>query len=119
MSELRLRSPVDWASPGHTIRSYAIAGTAAQAQPLIDQGKAVDYLNGHTIAGHNYMGWAWFATVADGTHVTVDGGPLAGNYIVTGHYYTTADIWPTGLNATLILQSCLGPGTGFSTLRKD
>jgi hypothetical protein len=71
------------------------------------------------LAGHNWCGFQWMAYVPDGTTVRVRGGAAAGTYVVTGHVRLKIQGGPmlrTG--ADLVLQTCIGSGTGLTLLRR-
>jgi len=71
------------------------------------------------LAGHNWCGFQWMAYVPEGTTVRVVGGAAAGTYVVTGHVHLTRQGGPmlrTG--ADLVLQTCIGSGTGLTMLRR-
>ena len=71
------------------------------------------------LAGHNWCGFQWMAYVPEGTTVRVSGGAAAGTYVVTGHVHLTRQGGPmlrTG--ADLVLQTCIGSGTGLTLLRR-
>ena len=71
------------------------------------------------LAGHNWCGFQWMAYVPEGTTVRVSGGAAAGTYVVTGHLHLTRQGGPmmrTG--ADLVLQTCIGSGTGLTLLRR-
>ena len=71
------------------------------------------------LAGHNWCGYQWMAFVPTGTTVTVTHGLAAGTYIVTDHLRLTRQSGelPT-LNADLVLQTCVGDGTGLTLLKR-
>ena len=71
------------------------------------------------LAGHNWCGFQWMAYVPEGTTVRVSGGAAAGTYVVTGHVHLTRQGGPmlrTG--ADLVLQTCIGSGTGLTLLQR-
>ncbi len=71
------------------------------------------------LAAHNWCGYQWLAFVPTGTKVHVTSGLAAGNYVVTGHMRLTrqgGSIPNTG--AALVLQTCVGKGTGLTLLRR-
>jgi hypothetical protein len=71
------------------------------------------------LAGHNWCGYQWMAYVPTGTNVTVTHGLAAGTYVVTDHIHLSrqsGDL-PT-LNADLVLQTCIGNGTGLTLLSR-
>ena len=71
------------------------------------------------LAGHNWCGYQWMAFVPTGTTVTVTQGLATGTYVVTGHKRLTrqSGALPT-LNADLVLQTCVGDGTGLTLLKR-
>ena len=71
------------------------------------------------LAGHNWCGFQWMAYVATGTTVHVTSGAAAGTFVVVGHLRLTRQggVMPfTG--ADLVLQTCIGSGTGLTLLRR-
>ena len=71
------------------------------------------------LAGHNWCGFQWMAYVATGTTVHVTSGAAAGTFVVFGHLRLTRQggVMPrTG--ADLVLQTCIGSGTGLTLLRR-
>jgi hypothetical protein len=71
------------------------------------------------LAGHNWCGFQWMAYLPEGTTVRVSGGAAAGTYVVTGHVHLTRQggaMPRTG--ADLVLQTCIGSGTGLTLLRR-
>jgi hypothetical protein len=71
------------------------------------------------LAGHNWCGYQWMAFVPTGTTVTVTKGLAAGTYVVTGHVRLTRQSGALPqLNADLVLQTCVGNGTGLTLLSK-
>jgi hypothetical protein len=76
---------------------------------------------GNILAGHNYMGYSWLATVPVGRTVRVISGPLAGTYKVYGHLRINrqgGSIPAFPGSPALVLQTCEGSGTGFSLLHR-
>lgn len=89
-------------------------------QRCIDAGTLTFY-GGRILAGHNYMGYTWLARVATGELVRVNGGPADGTYRVYGHRWLNRQggaIPDFGERAALVLQTCVGSGTGFSLLER-
>jgi hypothetical protein len=105
------------ASRSVTISRYVDA-PGSQAQ--IDKCKLVLWTHSPMwLAGHNWCGWQWMAFVKTGTTVTVTSGPAAGTYVVTGHLKLTRQSGSLPrLNADLVLQTCVGSGTGLTLLRR-
>ncbi len=100
--------------PARVIR---IAGTATSA----DMQQKLDACNGpiqvnwaaHTteIAQHNYCGGAWFDKVSAGQLITVEGGSIAGTYVVNGNRrYVGKGASASSLDGlgSLVLQTCVG-----------
>ena len=71
------------------------------------------------LAGHNWCGFQWMAYVPEGTTVRVSGGAAAGTYVVTGHVHLTRQggAMPR-TSADLVLQTCIGSGTGLTLLQR-
>ena len=71
------------------------------------------------LAAHNYCGYQWLATVPTGTTVRVTSGAAAGTFVVTGHLRLDRQggVMPA-VNADLVLQTCVGSGTGLTLLRR-
>jgi hypothetical protein len=66
-------------------------------------------------AAHNYCGYQWLATVPTGTVIVVRSGRAAGSYRVTGHATIRRQSGSLpSFDADLVLQTCVGSGTGFS-----
>ena len=71
------------------------------------------------LAGHNWCGYQWMAYVATGTVVHVTSGAAAGTYVVTGHKRLSRQSGSLPhLTADLVLQTCVGSGTGLTLLRR-
>ncbi len=71
------------------------------------------------LAGHNWCGYQWMAFVPTGTTVTVSHGLAAGTYVVTDHIRLTRQSGELpSLNADLVLQTCVGNGTGLTLLKR-
>jgi len=71
------------------------------------------------LAGHNWCGYQWMAYVPTGTTVTVSHGLAAGTYVVTDHIRLTRQSGELpSLNADLVLQTCVGKGTGLTLLKR-
>jgi hypothetical protein len=100
-----------------TISRYVDA-PGSQAQ--IDKCKLVLWTKSPLwLAGHNWCGYQWMAFVKTGTTVKVTSGAAAGTYVVTGHLKLTRQSGSLPkLNADLVLQTCVGSGTGLTLLRR-
>jgi Tfp pilus assembly major pilin PilA len=71
------------------------------------------------LAGHNYCGYQWLASVPTGTTVRVTKGAAAGTFVVTGHVRLNRQSGALpALKADLVLQTCVGSGTGLTLLRR-
>ena len=71
------------------------------------------------LAGHNWCGFQWMAYVPTGTTVTVTTGAAAGTYVVTGHVHLSRQSGALpNLDADLVLQTCIGSGTGLTLLQR-
>jgi hypothetical protein len=102
------------------IRVTYYRNCSAAPQPCIDAGALTMYA-GNILAGHNYMGYSWLATVPVGRTVRVISGPLAGTYKVYGHLRINrqgGSIPAFPGSPALVLQTCEGSGTGFSLLHR-
>ncbi|MFC6236636.1 hypothetical protein [Longivirga aurantiaca] len=71
------------------------------------------------LAAHNYCGYQWLAFVKTGTTVVVTSGVAQGTYRVYDHMRLgrQSGAMPS-TNADLVLQTCVGEGTGLSLLRR-
>jgi hypothetical protein len=90
------------------------------SQKAIDSCKLVLWTHSPLwLAGHNWCGWQWMAYVPTGSTVQVLGGAAAGTYVVTGHLrlHRQSGALPS-VNADLVLQTCIGSGTGLTLLRR-
>jgi hypothetical protein len=93
---------------------------APGSQQAIDSCKLVLWSHAPLwLAGHNWCGWQWMAYVPNGTTVKVSGGAAAGTYVVTGHLHLgrQGGAMPR-VNADLVLQTCIGSGTGLTLLNR-
>jgi len=105
-----------------TIGSYV--DCSGHAQECIDAGKLTKYNPGQvTLAGHNYMGYQWLSQLPVGRTVKITSGSLAGTYKVYGHAWSErarkgGKFPAAGYSASLVLQTCLPNGTGYSLLRR-
>ncbi len=93
---------------------------APGSQKAIDSCKLVLWSHSPLwLAGHNWCGWQWMAYVPNGSTVKVVGGPAAGTYVVTGHMHLgrQGGAMPR-VNADLVLQTCIGSGTGLALLHR-
>ena len=100
-----------------TISGYV---DAPGSQSAIDKCHLVLWTHApYWLAGHNWCGYQWLAYVATGTTVTVTSGAAAGTYVVTGHLYLgrQGGALPH-LDADLVLQTCIGSGTGLTLLNR-
>jgi hypothetical protein len=90
------------------------------SQKAIDSCKLVLWTHAPLwLAGHNWCGWQWMAYVATGSTVRVVGGAAAGTYVVTGHLrlHRQSGSLPK-VDADLVLQTCIGSGTGLTLLHR-
>jgi hypothetical protein len=90
------------------------------SQKAIDSCKLVLWTHSPLwLAGHNWCGWQWMAYVPAGSTVKVVGGAAAGTYVVTGHLRLQRQSGSLPrVNADLVLQTCIGSGTGLTLLRR-
>jgi hypothetical protein len=90
------------------------------SQAAIDKCKLVLWTHAPLwLAGHNWCGYQWMAYVATGTVVHVTSGAAAGTYVVTGHKKLGRQSGSLPhLSADLVLQTCVGSGTGLTLLRR-
>jgi hypothetical protein len=112
------RHPI--ATPPADIRISFYRDCTGHAQECIDAGALTMYAR-NILAGHNYMGYQWLSRVPVGQEVRVISGPLAGTYEVYGHLRIgrqggSIPAFPG--SPALVLQTCVGNGTGFSLLRR-
>ena len=72
------------------------------------------------LAGHNWCGFQWMAYVTTGTTVSVTAGAAAGTYVVIGHVHLNrhGGAMPPTTGADLVLQTCIGSGTGLTLLHR-
>jgi len=72
------------------------------------------------LAGHNWCGFQWMAYVATGSTVRVTAGAAAGTYVVVGHLHLKRQggAMPPTAGADLVLQTCIGSGTGLTLLQR-
>jgi hypothetical protein len=93
---------------------------APGSQKAIDTCKLVLWTHSPMwLAGHNWCGYQWMAYVATGTVVHVASGAAAGTYVVIGHKKLSRQSGPLPhLSADLVLQTCVGSGTGLTLLRR-
>ena len=71
------------------------------------------------LAAHNWCGYQWLAYVKTGTTVVVSSGAARGTYVVYDHLRLgrqSGAMPRTG--ADLVLQTCVGTGTGLTLLRR-
>jgi hypothetical protein len=93
---------------------------APGSQAAIDRCKLVLWTHSPLwLAGHNWCGYQWMAFVKTGTTVKVSSGAAKGTYVVTGHLKLTRQSGSLPkLHADLVLQTCIGSGTGLTLLRR-
>ncbi len=93
---------------------------APGSQSAIDKCKLVLWTHSPLwLAGHNWCGYQWMAFVKTGTTVKVSSGAAKGTYVVTGHLKLTRQSGSLPkLHADLVLQTCIGSGTGLTLLRR-
>jgi hypothetical protein len=93
---------------------------APGSQAAIDKCKLVLWTHSPLwLAGHNWCGYQWMAFVKTGTSIKVTSGAARGTYVVTGHVRLTRQSGSLPrLNADLVLQTCIGSGTGLTLLRR-
>lgn len=89
---------------------------ALGSQAAIDDCKLVLYWDQPLwFAAHNYCGYQWMANVPVGTTIVVRSGRAAGTYRVTDHARLNRQSGSLPrFDADLVLQTCMGSGTGFS-----
>jgi len=112
------RHPI--AKPPADIRITFYRDCTGHAQECIDAGALTMYA-GRILAGHNYMGYQWLSRIPVGQEVRVISGPLAGTYEVYGHLRINrqgGSIPAFPGSPALVLQTCVGNGTGFSLLKR-
>jgi hypothetical protein len=90
------------------------------SQKAIDSCKLVLWTHAPLwLAGHNWCGWQWMAYVPTGSTVKVVGGAAAGTYVVTGHLRLNRQSGSIpNVDADLVLQTCIGSGTGLTLLHR-
>lgn len=100
-----------------TISKYT---NAPGSQAAIDKCKLVLWTQSPLwLAGHNWCGFQWMAYVKTGTTVKVTTGIAAGTYVVTGHKTLTRQSGSLpSVDADLVLQTCVGSGTGLTFLKR-
>lgn len=93
---------------------------APGSQKAIDQCKLVLWSTRPMwLAAHNYCGYQWMATVAKGRTIKVTSGKAAGTYVVTGHLRLSRQSGAMpAVKADLVLQTCVGSGTGLTLARR-
>jgi hypothetical protein len=107
-------------SAGAGVRVISHYTDAPGSQKAIDSCKLVLWTHSPLwLAGHNWCGWQWMAYVPTGSTVKVVGGAAAGTFVVTGHIHLgrQSGSLPT-VHADLVLQTCIGSGTGLTLLRR-
>ena len=69
------------------------------------------------LAGHNWCGYQWMAHLRTGARVVVSEGIARGSYAVTGHVLLSRQSGAMPhVDADLVLQTCVGSGTGLTLL---
>lgn len=112
----------DQRTHGVVIDRYEVCLTGVQA--CVDRGVLAYSENRRqatgVLQGHNWAGWQWLSGVPVGTVVTVTGGPAAGEYRVFGHEFTEGQgvAYPGFRGAALVLQTCVGSGTGYTLMNR-
>ncbi|MFN8169689.1 MAG: hypothetical protein U0S36_13010 [Candidatus Nanopelagicales bacterium] len=104
-------------APRVTIRHYV---DAPGSQRQIDRCRLVLWTSRPMwLAGHNYCGYQWLASVRTGTTVVVTAGRAAGRYVVTGHLRLARQSGSLPrVHADLVLQTCVGRSTGLTLARR-
>jgi hypothetical protein len=100
-----------------TISRYA---NAPGSQAAIDTCQLVLWSSSpNWLAGHNWCGYQWMAYVKTGTTVVVTSGAAQGTYVVYDHLRLgrQSGAMPS-TSADLVLQTCVGSGTGLTFLRR-
>jgi hypothetical protein len=93
---------------------------APGSQKAIDQCKLVLWSTRPMwLAAHNYCGYQWMSSVPKGRTITITSGKAAGTYVVTGHLRLTRQSGSMpAVKADLVLQTCVGSGTGLTLARR-
>jgi hypothetical protein len=100
-----------------TISRYV---NAPGSQAAIDDCKLVLWSSSPMwLAAHNWCGYQWMAFVKTGTTVVVTSGAAQGTYRVYDHIRLgrQSGAMPD-VSADLVLQTCVGSGTGLTLLRR-
>jgi len=102
------------------VRTISRYTDAPGSQKAIDSCKLVLWTHSPLwLAGHNWCGWQWMAFVPTGDTVRVSSGAAAGTYVVTGHMRLSRQSGSLPhVDADLVLQTCIGSGTGLTLLRR-
>jgi hypothetical protein len=102
------------------VRTITRYTDAPGSQKAIDSCKLVLWTRSPLwLAGHNWCGWQWMAYVPTGSTVRVTSGAAAGTYVVTGHLRLSRQSGSLPrVKADLVLQTCIGSGTGLTLLRR-
>ena len=102
------------------IRTISHYTDAPGSQKAIDSCKLVLWTHSPLwLAGHNWCGWQWMAYLPTGSTVRVSSGAAAGTYVVTGHLRLSRQSGSLPhVDADLVLQTCIGSGTGLTLLRR-
>jgi hypothetical protein len=119
-----VRKATTTAEPTHVadarIRVISHYTDAPGSQKAIDSCKLVLWTRSPLwLAGHNWCGWQWMAYVPTGSTVRVSSGAAAGTYVVTGHLRLSRQSGSLPhVDADLVLQTCIGSGTGLTLLHR-
>ncbi|MGD9957228.1 MAG: hypothetical protein AB7V23_14280, partial [Candidatus Nanopelagicales bacterium] len=109
--------PTSTASKTITISRYV---NAPGSQAAIDKCNLVLWSSApNWLAAHNWCGYQWMAFVKTGTTVVVTSGAAQGTYRVYDHMRLgrQSGAMPN-VSADLVLQTCVGDGTGLTLLRR-
>jgi hypothetical protein len=109
--------PAESAGKTITISRYV---NAPGSQAAIDKCNLVLWSSSPMwLAAHNWCGYQWMAYVKSGTTVVVTSGAAKGTYRVYDHMRLgrQSGAMPD-VNADLVLQTCVGSGTGLTLLRR-
>jgi len=109
--------PASTAGKTITISRYV---NAPGSQAAIDKCNLVLWSSApNWLAAHNWCGYQWMAFVKTGTTVVVTSGAAQGTYRVYDHMRLgrqSGDM--PNVSADLVLQTCVGDGTGLTLLRR-
>ena len=109
--------PASTAGKTITISRYV---NAPGSQAAIDKCNLVLWSSApNWLAAHNWCGYQWMAFVKTGTTVVVTSGAAQGTYRVYDHMRLgrQSGAMPE-VSADLVLQTCVGDGTGLTLLRR-